>query len=231
MLVTLLDSRVDAEILLFASPQTVKVAKMQSSQKGYLDGWRMAQVFAWLRPNELVWNYWVNNYLMGNDPPSFDILAWNADTTRLPAALHHQLLDIVTENQLAKPGAVNILDTPIDIGRIGTDTYVAVSYTHLDVYKRQLLLDAALAANIAPALPNCPTLEKIVVFGEGDRSVLGVDYVEYEDFIADESEDFAWPDLDERSAAAMCYTSGTTGRPKGVVYSHRSTFILSLIHI
>ena len=64
MLVTLLDSRVDAEILLFASPQTVKVAKMQSSQKGYLDGWRMAQVFAWLRPNELVWNYWVNNYLI-----------------------------------------------------------------------------------------------------------------------------------------------------------------------
>ena len=91
-----------------------------------------------------------------------------------------------------------------------------------------LLLDAALAANIAPALPNCPTLEKIVVFGEGDRSVLGVDYVEYEDFIADESEDFAWPDLDERSAAAMCYTSGTTGRPKGVVYSHRSTFIFTL---
>ncbi|MCA0435824.1 MAG: class II poly(R)-hydroxyalkanoic acid synthase [Actinobacteria bacterium] len=129
MLVTLLDSRVDAEILLFASPQTVKVAKMQSSQKGYLDGWRMAQVFAWLRPNELVWNYWVNNYLMGNDPPSFDILAWNADTTRLPAALHHQLLDIVTENQLAKPGAVNILDTPIDIGRIGTDTYVVAGLT------------------------------------------------------------------------------------------------------
>lgn len=129
MLVTLLDSRVDAEILLFASPQTVRAAKLQSSRKGYLDGWRMAQVFAWLRPNELVWNYWVNNYLLGNDPPSFDILAWNADTTRLPAALHHQLLDIVTENQLAKPGTATILGTAIDIGRITTDTYVVAGLT------------------------------------------------------------------------------------------------------
>jgi polyhydroxyalkanoate synthase len=129
MLVTLLDSRVDAEILLFASPQTVKAAKLQSSRTGYLDGWRMAQVFAWLRPNELVWNYWVNNYLLGNDPPTFDILAWNADTTRLPAALHHQLLDIVTENQLAKPGTANILGTPIDIGQIATDTYVVAGLT------------------------------------------------------------------------------------------------------
>lgn len=91
-----------------------------------------------------------------------------------------------------------------------------------------LLLDAALAADIAPALTNTPTLEKIVVFGEGDRSVLPVDYVEYEEFIADEPEDFAWPDLDEKSAAAMCYTSGTTGRPKGVVYSHRSTFLFTM---
>ncbi len=91
-----------------------------------------------------------------------------------------------------------------------------------------LLLDAALASQIAPALKHTPTLEKVVVFGEGDRSVLPVEYIEYEDFIADEPEDYAWPDLDERSAAAMCYTSGTTGRPKGVVYSHRSTFIFTM---
>ncbi len=129
MLVTLLDSRTDAEILLFASPKTVEAAKKQSSKKGYLDGWRMAQVFAWLRPNELVWNYWVNNYLLGNDPPTFDILAWNADTTRLPEAMHHQLLEIVIYNKLTKPGKVEILDTPIDISNITQDTYVVGGVT------------------------------------------------------------------------------------------------------
>ena len=55
------------------------------ARSGYLDGASLAEVFAWLRPNDLVWNYWVNNYLLGKHPPAFDILYWNADTTRMPA--------------------------------------------------------------------------------------------------------------------------------------------------
>ena len=66
-------------------------------------------MFAWLRPNDLVWNYWVNNYLLGQDPPAFDILAWNADTTRLSSAFHHQILDMVAGNQLVHPGAMTVL--------------------------------------------------------------------------------------------------------------------------
>ena len=50
-------------------------------------------MFAWLRPNDLIWNYWVNNYLLGNRPPAYDVLAWNADTTRLPGQFHCDLLD------------------------------------------------------------------------------------------------------------------------------------------
>ena len=63
-----------------------------SARKGYLDGRALAGVFAWLRPNDLIWNYWVNNYLLGRTPPAFDILYWNADTTNMPAALHRDFM-------------------------------------------------------------------------------------------------------------------------------------------
>ena len=59
----------------------------------------MARLFAWLRPNDLVWNYWVNNYLMGKDPAPFDILYWNADSTNLPARLHAGFLDLLLRNR------------------------------------------------------------------------------------------------------------------------------------
>jgi len=62
-----------------------RLAEAASRARGYLDGRSLAEVFAWLRPNDLIWNYWVNNYLLGNDPPAYDILYWNNDTTRLPA--------------------------------------------------------------------------------------------------------------------------------------------------
>jgi len=66
---------------------TAAASVAESQRKGYLDGRALAGVFAWLRPNDLVWNYWVNNYLLGKDPPAFDVLYWNADSTNLPAGL------------------------------------------------------------------------------------------------------------------------------------------------
>ncbi len=128
-LVTLLDSHTHADVLLFATPKTVAAAKALSARKGVLEGRQMAQVFAWLRPNDLVWNYWVNNYLLGQDPPSFDILAWNADTTRLPARFHSDLLDLVSRNQLVDTGALQILGRPIDVSQISCDTYHVAGIT------------------------------------------------------------------------------------------------------
>ncbi|HVE27232.1 MAG TPA: poly(3-hydroxyalkanoate) polymerase, partial [Sporichthya sp.] len=75
-------------------------------------------------PNDLVWNYWVNNYLMGRKPPSFDILAWNADSTNLPGALHAQFLDIFQRNLLVQPGALTVLGEPVDLTSIKIDNYV-----------------------------------------------------------------------------------------------------------
>jgi polyhydroxyalkanoate synthase subunit PhaC len=135
-LVTLLDTASEGRMFLFATPQTLALARKVSEPTGVIDGWQLASMFSWLRPNDLVWNYWVNNYLLGQDPPAFDILAWNADTTRLSSAFHHQLLDMVAGNQLVHPGAMTVLGTPIDISRVTCDTYVAAGYTdHITPWK------------------------------------------------------------------------------------------------
>ncbi|MGZ8803361.1 MAG: PHA/PHB synthase family protein [Mycobacterium sp.] len=103
---------------------TAKLAIALSERKGYLDGRALAEIFAWLRPTDLVWRYWVNNYLEGRAPTPFDVLFWNADTTRMTAALHRELVTMGLENALTEPGAVRMLGTPVDLGTVTADTYV-----------------------------------------------------------------------------------------------------------
>jgi polyhydroxyalkanoate synthase len=89
-----------------------------------------------MRPDDLVFNYWVSNYLMGEPPPVFDILAWNADSTNLPARLHAEFLDIFKNNTLCEPGAVKVLGTPVDLSRITIPTFVTGAITdHLTPWK------------------------------------------------------------------------------------------------
>ena len=90
-----------------------------------------------------------------------------------------------------------------------------------------IVVDASLVPALARVIDTLPTVEVIVVNGAADTSALG-ETLDYETLLGAEEPGFDWPDLDERDAAAMCYTSGTTGKPKGVVYSHRSTFLHSL---
>jgi polyhydroxyalkanoate synthase len=103
---------------------TALAATAESARKGYLSGRSLAGVFAWLRPNDLIWNYWVSNYLMGKSPPAFDILFWNADATNMPAGLHRDFLRLALDNSLTKPGAATVLGTPVDLSKITVDSYV-----------------------------------------------------------------------------------------------------------
>jgi polyhydroxyalkanoate synthase len=107
-----------------SDPRLATLAKQRSARRGYLDGKALAEVFAWLRPGDLIWNYWVNNYLLGKRPPAFDILFWNADTTRMTAGLHADFVDMAVDNSLARPGAVTVLGVPIDLGKVTVDSYV-----------------------------------------------------------------------------------------------------------
>ena len=104
--------------------RTARAAAAASRARGYLDGRALAEVFAWLRPGDLIWSYWVNNYLEGRSPRPFDILYWNADTTRMPARLHRDFLRLATGNSLTRPGSARILGSPVDLGAVGVDSYV-----------------------------------------------------------------------------------------------------------
>ncbi|MBW8784676.1 MAG: alpha/beta fold hydrolase [Novosphingobium sp.] len=134
--VTMLNWRVDASLGAFRFPALLTVAKAQSAMKGVLPGSDLHKVFTWLRPNDLVWNYWVNNYLMGETPPAFDILAWNKDNTNLPAKLHEDFLELFDQNLLVQPGAYHALGEPVDLGAITCDNFVVGAVTdHLTPWK------------------------------------------------------------------------------------------------
>ena len=124
LLVSVLDTELKTQVALFADERSIEAARRMSYQSGVLEGRDMARIFAWMRPNDLIWNYWVNNYLLGNEPPVFDILFWNNDTTRLPAALHGEFLELFKNNPLTRPGALEVCGTPIDLKQVKSDYFV-----------------------------------------------------------------------------------------------------------
>ena len=124
LMVTVLDQSRAGFMAAAVDEEVAKIATALSARKGYLDGRSLAEVFAWLRPADLVWRYWVNNYIEGKSPPPFDVLFWNADTTRMPAALHRDMVKMAIHNVLARPGAVSMLGTPVDLTRLTLDSYV-----------------------------------------------------------------------------------------------------------
>lgn len=119
----------DSEVGALVSDETIELARARSRAKGILSGDDLSRTFAWMRPNDLIWNYVVNNYLMGGDPPAFDILFWNNDTTNLPAALHSDFLDSYLSAPFANPGTVDFKGNPLDLGNIDHDSFIVAGFT------------------------------------------------------------------------------------------------------
>ena len=129
LMVTVLDQAHAGLASAVIDERTARAAEAASRSRGYLDGRSLAEVFAWLRPNDLIWNYWVNNYLLGRKPPPFDILFWNADTTRMTAGLHRDFLRLGAVNALVTPGGATMLGSPVDLAAVDRDTYLVAGIT------------------------------------------------------------------------------------------------------
>jgi polyhydroxyalkanoate synthase len=122
---TLVDFSDPGDIGVFTDEETVRRIERRTAQRGYLKPAELSGPFTWMRANDLVWRYVVSGWYLGNRPPAFDILAWNDDATRLPAAMHTQYLrSCYVENLLTRPGALTIDGTPVDIEAIETPLYV-----------------------------------------------------------------------------------------------------------
>jgi polyhydroxyalkanoate synthase len=128
MFVCVLDpQKDDSDLGQIVSERSLEIARRYSRRKGILEGESLARMFAWMRPNDLVWNYVVNNYLLGQDPPPYDVLFWNNDTTNLPAQLHSDYLDMGISQPFSNPGEVEIAGHIADLTAVKADTYILCS--------------------------------------------------------------------------------------------------------
>ena len=114
----------DIEAGALMSANGLELAKRRAAKKGIVKGNDLARGFAWLRPNDLIWNYVINNYLMGDDPPAFDVLFWNADATNLSAALMGDFLTLFETLAFTKPGEVEMAGHKIDLTKVTNDLFI-----------------------------------------------------------------------------------------------------------
>jgi polyhydroxyalkanoate synthase len=122
--VTLLDFAEAGEIKVFIDEEQLRALEERMQKRGYLEGSEMAVTFNMLRANDLIWSFVVSNYLMGNDPFPFDLLYWNSDSTRMPAAMHSfYLRNMYRENRLREPGGLSLDGVAVDLGRVRVPCY------------------------------------------------------------------------------------------------------------
>jgi polyhydroxyalkanoate synthase len=124
------------DLRVFIDEQQLDALDERMKEAGYLDGDAMYSSFNLLRSNDLIWSFYVNNYLLGKDPLQFDLLYWNSDTTRMPRALHmFYLREMYLKNNLSRPNGISLADVPIDLGKVEVPVYLqAAREDHIAPY-------------------------------------------------------------------------------------------------
>jgi len=134
---SLVDFTAAGELEVFIDEAQVASLEKKMNERGYLEGSEMASTFNMLRANDLIWSFVINNYLLGRDPFPFDLLHWNCDSTRMPAAMHsYYLRNMYMNNMLAQPGALTLAGTKIDLSKVTTPAYfVSAIEDHIAPWK------------------------------------------------------------------------------------------------
>jgi len=126
---TMIDFSAPGELEVFIDEEQVVALEKKMNERGYLDGAEMANTFNLLRANDLIWSFVVNNYLLGKQPLPFDLLYWNSDSTRMPAAMHSfYLRNMYLKNRLREPGGITLAGVPIDLSRVKTPLYFVATF-------------------------------------------------------------------------------------------------------
>jgi polyhydroxyalkanoate synthase len=127
-LATLFDFKEVGEVSVFIDDEQLAQMERHIADKGYLEGHYMADMFSMMRENDLIWSFVVNNYLLGREPPPFDLLYWNSDSTRLPATmLLFYLRNFYQRNLMMQPGGLSLAGVPIDLSKVTTPTYIVAT--------------------------------------------------------------------------------------------------------
>ncbi len=140
-LVTLIDFSDPGDLGVFIDEQQISSLEQQMNERGYHEGREMAMAFNLLRANDLIWSFYVNNYLLGKEPMAFDLLYWNSDSTRMPARMHSTYLrTMYHENRFKEPGGFTVRGIPIDIRQIDTPAYfISTEEDHIAPWKSTYL--------------------------------------------------------------------------------------------
>ncbi|SDF75922.1 polyhydroxyalkanoate synthase [Limimonas halophila] len=147
---TMVDFSEAGELEVFIDEEQIQALENKMAEQGYLEGSAMATTFNMLRANDLIWSFVVNNYLLGKEPFPFDLLYWNSDSTRMPAAMHSfYLRKMYLENKLIEPGGIELLDTPIDLRAINQPSFVlATKEDHIAPWKSGYALTQHLKGSV-----------------------------------------------------------------------------------